>query len=69
MNEGLEGRLLNFKFDSALQYLEGESEEVIELVNLLAKLFGNVGSILGDFALIIENALGNIGVNYNEDEV
>lgn len=60
MNKELASRLINYKFKSALQYLEGEKEETKDLVNFLAKLYGNVGWILGDMAILIDNALENI---------
>ena len=41
--DGLEGRLFNWKFNQAIQYLEGQSKEVMDMVISLADLFGNVG--------------------------
>jgi hypothetical protein len=62
----LKGRLKNYKFKSALNYLDGEDEEVVELVKSLAAMYGNVGWFEGYSDVIISNALENIGV-YNTE--
>lgn len=43
MNNNLSSRLYNWKFNQALRYLDGETEEVKNLVNALAMIFGNIG--------------------------
>ena len=52
-NKNLIGRIYNGKFNSALKYLEGESKETVELVNTLARLFGNVGWLDGDLGYLL----------------
>lgn len=47
-NEKLIGRLYNCKFRSAASYTKGESEYVINLIDLLNKLFGNMGGSYDD---------------------
>ena len=42
-NERLHNRLYNEKYGQALQYLEGENDEVKELVTALAGVCGNIG--------------------------
>ena len=69
MNKDLFGRLDNYKFESALAYLKGESKETKDLVKFLAKVFGNSGWILGDMSILIDNALENIGVKEEDLEV
>ena len=64
MNDKLLSRLLNYKFESALNYLEGEFSNVKELVNSLAQIFGNSGLIDGHLRIVIDNALENIGVKF-----
>lgn len=64
MNEDLENRLYNYKFNQALQYLDGESEEVIELVTVLARVFDDFCG--GDMCLIVTHALQNIDVKFED---
>ena len=53
-NQDLRGRLINGKFESALAYLEGESEEVKEIVMSLSNMFGSSGFIYdGDFGILL----------------
>lgn len=59
-NEKLKSRLLNYKFRTARQYLEGESEEVIEVVHALAETFDNCGWIDGNMGTIIQACVSNI---------
>jgi len=40
---GLEGRLYNWKFRQALDYLDGQPPEVVHLVKVLADAYGNEG--------------------------
>ncbi len=68
MNEKLESRLLNYKFESAVQYLEGEDFDTKMLVNQLSKEYGNVGVITGTQANIINAVLKSIGVNFSKEE-
>jgi len=51
MREKLLGRLHNWKFESALEYLEGSSESDKVIVGKLAEKYGNVGWIPGDAAI------------------
>lgn len=62
MNKKLFGRLLNWKFEQALQYLDNEPEEVKDLVKSLARMFGNSGWFFGDMSEIVRHALFDIGV-------
>jgi len=67
LNNALWGRLFNFKFDSALRYLEPtDTEEVQETVRALANAFGNVGHFSGDLATIIAAALKSIGCDVDD---
>ena len=61
-NEDLCSRLLNWKFESALKYLDGEPDEVVKLVDSLSTMFGDSGWFSGSMAILIANALENIGV-------
>ena len=61
-NEELKERLFNWKFESALKYLDGETEEVFNIVKALADMFGNVGWFEGSLAIIVAQALESIGV-------
>ena len=60
MNEFLRGWLLNFKFASACNYLEGECEVVRNLVNRLSDDYGNVGNFSGKKAGEIINEINAI---------
>ena len=54
---------MNFKFKSALKYLNNEPVEIQNLVRALADTYGNCGWIIGGtMQIIIENALDNINV-------
>ena len=53
MNDDLKGRLLNWKFRSAAEHLEGESEETKTIVDALASCFGNCGWFEGDMGMIV----------------
>ena len=57
MNPQLRSRLENWKFNQALSHLEGESREVKDIVEALARSFGNCGWIEGDQGTIIGYAL------------
>jgi hypothetical protein len=59
-NEKLISRLENFKFTQAQNYLEGENEMVVDVVNALASVFGNVGWMDGDMGTILSSAVYNI---------
>lgn len=56
-NENLIGRVENWKFEQAIKYLEGESDEVKEIINALATSFGNVGWFDGNLGRIVEFAV------------
>jgi hypothetical protein len=60
--EDLYNRLINYKFESALQYLPGSGLEEceVELVQYLAKQFGNCGCIEGDFSILINASLRSL---------
>lgn len=67
----LKSRLINYKFSEAVEELD-ESEdckEVVEVVNALAAVFGDVGWGLdeGHMGTIVEAALHGIGA-FDEDE-
>ena len=63
-NEELINRLYNWKFKSAIKFLNGEDEYVKDVVNTLNNLFGNCGWILsGEMADMVEYALVSIGLN------
>lgn len=67
MNEKLKSRLSNYKFDQALLYLEGEDEDVQEVVKALAETFGSVGwGLTGHMGVIVEAALRSIGASSEE---
>lgn len=65
MNENLKSRLLNFKFSSAANYLNGEIEDTQNLVNILSRLFSNSGCFNGDMGDLICFALKGIGIDEN----
>lgn len=56
-------RLSNWKFNSAMQYVEDESFQVKALVKALSEQFGNVGWFQGSMAIIIASALLSIEVD------
>lgn len=56
-NVYLRGRLFNWKFNSALKYLEGESEEVVENVKSLDRLFESCGHFGGDLGNLVRLAV------------
>ena len=66
-NEKLISRLYNYKFSSAQKYLEGENEDVVEVVNALAETFDNCGWIEGNIATIIQACVANICPQVEED--
>jgi len=51
--ELLKGKLTNWKFRSALSYLDGQTEEVKDVVNALCRSYGNCGWFEGDMGLIV----------------
>lgn len=66
-NEQLISRLLNYKFRSAQQYLEGEDDEVVEVVNALADTFEDCGWIDGNISTIIQACVAKICPQVEED--
>lgn len=60
LNDRLHSRLQNYKFCSALRFLDGEDEQVQDLVNALSDVFGDIGWFDGNLAVIVQNALNNI---------
>jgi hypothetical protein len=65
-NKKLISRLFNYKFRTAQQYLEGEDEEVIEVVNALAETFDNCGWIDGNMDVIIQACVSKICPQVNK---
>jgi len=63
-NEELKSRLHNWKFESAMGCIDStkEADEVVNTVEALAKVFGNVGWFGGALAIIIGQALESIGI-------
>ena len=59
-NQKLINRLINFKFRSAQKYLEGEDDDVVEVVNALATLFDNCGWIEGNMGIMIQCCIAKI---------
>jgi hypothetical protein len=59
VDTALRSRLINWKFESALKYVDefGEDEEAREVLEALARLHGNSGWTQGDLALIISVAV------------
>ena len=68
-SDKLEGRLYNWKFSSALRYLDGQPDNVREAVKALSDCFGDCGCLSGSVSAIIASlvhALINGRVaNYN----
>jgi len=64
LKEKLNSRLANYKFASALKYIEGESEDIKNLITALNNNFGDIGWFDGDMAIIVHHALKNISVNF-----
>jgi hypothetical protein len=63
INQALISRLQNWKFSSALKYIDNEDENTQRLIHSLADTFGDCGWILdGNMSIIINNALENIGI-------
>jgi len=60
MNENLKGRLFNWKFRQACNYLKGESEEVQKSVKSLAYLFEDCGWFDGAVADKIEGYVNTL---------
>lgn len=56
-NENLISRLSNYKFKSALDHLEGESEKVKTIVEALANTFENSGWFGGSMGDIVDAAV------------
>ena len=54
INDELRGRLYNWKFESALNYLENEDESVVNETKALAATLGNVGwSLRGTMGVLV----------------
>lgn len=60
MSPKLIARLQHWKFTQACDYLDGEAEEVQQIVQALARLVGDCGRLEGDFAIVIEAALARL---------
>lgn len=57
------GRLFNWKFETALRYIDQFPDGAHELLRALSRLFGDVGWFSGDMATVIEYALNSIGID------
>ena len=63
LNEELSNRLYNCKFNSALQYLDGQcSDKEKVVIEALATLYGNSGWLGGLTGIVVAYALNSIGV-------
>lgn len=63
LNEDCKGRLYNYKFRQAVQYLDEEATETERaLVESLATLFGNPGWMDGLLSDVVAAALQSVGV-------
>jgi hypothetical protein len=67
MNENLESRLYNWKFEQALRYLDGEPQETKDVVEALARMFGNAGWFYGDMQVVVAAAVRSLGVEDDDD--
>jgi len=67
-NEKLINRLFNYKFISAQQYLKGEDEQVVRVVNALAETFGNSGWIEGNMETIVYSCVVRICPQLEDEE-
>lgn len=61
-NPDLYSRLYNCKFNSALKELKEENEETKEIIETLARIFGNSGWIDGDIGLLVGVVIEYLGV-------
>lgn len=59
-NEKLRSRIYNWKFEQAKQYLEGENEEVVNIINSLSNMMGDCGWGDGDMGLLISIAVEHL---------
>ena len=64
MNEKLKSRLFNWKFEQALQYVDGGVDlDDLEVIKALARLFGNCGWFEGDVgalvSVVVSSLIGN----------
>lgn len=58
MREDLISRLVNLKFQQAMNFIDGEKEHVKDIVKSLSNLFGNVGaSISGEVGDLIRSTV------------
>ena len=60
MDEKIKSRLNNWKFQTALNYLATDAnctDNELELITALARVFGNVGWFEGDMSTIVSAAL------------
>lgn len=64
MNENLASRLYNWKFQQATCYLDGEPDEVQQLVGALAALLGDSGWIFdSQLGIIVKAALSTLPIH------
>lgn len=63
LNGDLTGRLTNWKFESALRYLDDDvTKDEREVVTSLACVFGNIGYVDGEMGTIISAAVASLGI-------
>ena len=62
MNEDLDHKLYNWKFEGALRYLDGEPQQTHDVVEALARMFGNCGHFYGDMQIVVAAAVRSLGV-------
>ena len=60
MKDKLISRLENWKFESALKYVDAEDEDVQETVTALAVMFGNCGWMYGFMGTIINATVNHL---------
>lgn len=53
-NKNLISRLRNYKFNSAIEYLDGEDERVKIIIMALADTFGDIGWFGGSMSEIVD---------------
>jgi len=67
MREELRSRLLNWKFEQALNYIDDDTcFDVKKTVETLARSFGDSGWFYGDIGFFIEQVLCSIGVEEDD---
>jgi len=58
LNEKLKSRVENWKFESALKYIDDKvTDGEKEIIKALARLFGNSGWFYGDMGILVDTVL------------